>query len=309
MSDRSPQSIEAELEQERAALAQALAGLRDRLAPAALFAQGRAALAAEARPILSPLLAEVDRAIRSQPLVAAAAGVALAALILGRKRDEPEVAPVPVMAGTRYEALTRWEDEGGPVAAAPPDPEDEWLAEATAIRARADTLLARIDEAARRGLAPAADLARHRAEILAALARDTRTALARGLGSVSGAAREQAIVARERVYLSRLALGSGSRQTVGEHPLAAGAAMVAAGAALALLFRPTETEDRLMGGTRDRLMAEAKDALRAEAVKASELARCLTDALGHDIGRARRVFQPPAAPRPADPQPWPGHRH
>ncbi len=308
MSDQTSLSIEAALEQDRAALVEALADLRDRLAPATLLAQGKAALAAEARP----LLAEVDQAIRSQPLVAAAAGVALAALVFGRKRAEPEVAPVPVMAGTRYEALTRWEDEGGPAAATPPDPEEEWLAEATALRAKAGALLARIDEAARSGLAPAADLARHRAEVLAALARDTRAALAKGLGAVGGAAREQAIVARERVYLSRIALGSGGRQTVQivrEHPFAAGAAMAAAGAALALLLRPTETEDRLMGETRDRLMAETGAALREEAVKASELARCLTDALGHDIDRARRVFQPSATPRPADPQPWTGQRH
>uniref|UniRef100_UPI0039B83DE5 hypothetical protein n=1 Tax=Albidovulum sp. TaxID=1872424 RepID=UPI0039B83DE5 len=83
MSDRSLQSIEAGLEQDRAALVQALAELRGRLAPAALLAQGRATLAAEARP----LLAEVDHALRSQPLVAAAAGVALAALVFGRRRD------------------------------------------------------------------------------------------------------------------------------------------------------------------------------------------------------------------------------
>lgn len=305
MSDRSPQSIEAGLDRDRAALVQALSDLRDRLAPATLLAEGKAALAAEARPFL----AEIDRAIRSQPVVAAAAGVALAALIFGRKRDQPEVAPVPVMAGTRYEALTRWEDEGGPVDTTPPDPEDEWLAEATALRAKAHTLLARIDEAARRGLAPAPDLARHRAEILAALTRDTRAAFARGLGSLGGAAREKAIVARERVYLSRLALGSGSRQTVQHHPFATGAAMAAAGAALALLFRPTETEDRLLGGTRDRLMDEMRAALRDEAVKASELARCLTDALGQDIDRARRVFQPPEARRPADRQAWQGQRH
>jgi len=301
MSDRSLQSIEAGLEQDRAALVQALAELRGRLAPAALLAQGRATLAAEARP----LLAEVDHALRSQPLVAAAAGVALAALVFGRRRDAPEAAPVPVMAGTRFEALTRWEDEGGPAAPTPPDPDDEWLAEAAALRARADTLLSRIDDAARRGLGPAAELARHRAEVIAALARETRAALAKGLGALSGAARDEAVVARERVYLSRLALGSGSRRTVQDRPFFAGAAMAAAGAALALLFRPTETEDRLMGGTRDRLMRDAKAALRDEAVKASDLARSLTEALGRDVDRVRRTLRPPAA----DPGAWPAQRH
>lgn len=280
MPDRSLHEIEAELERDRAALARALDGLRERFSPAALIADGGTALASQARP----LLGQVDRAIRSQPLAAAAAGIALAVLIFGTRRGPADPATLPVLSGTKFEALSRWEDEGG-TAAAPPDPEEGWLAEAIGLRARADALLARIDAAARRGLAPAAELARHRAEILAALARDTRAALSRGLGTLNDAARDRAIAARERVYLGRIALRSGHDRTVRSHPFAAGAAMVAAGAALALLFRPTATEDRLLGEARDALLREAKAAAKDEMLKASALARGLADALGRDIDR------------------------
>lgn len=280
MPDRSPQEIETQLERDRAALARALDGLRERLAPAALIAEGGAALAAQARP----LLGQVDHAIRARPLAAAVAGAALAVLVFGRRRDTADRTSLPVLSGTRFEALSRWEDEGG-TAADPPDPDEGWLAEAIGLRARADALLSRIDAAARRGLAPAADLARHRAEILAALARDTATALARGLGTLNGAARDRAIAARERIYLGRIALQAGGGRTVRTHPFAAGAAMAAAGAALALLFRPTAAEDRLLGETRDTLLHEARAALRDEVLKASELARGLAAALGRDLDR------------------------
>lgn len=280
MPDRSPQEIETQLERDRAALARALDGLRERLAPAALIAEGGAALAAQARP----LLGQVDHAIRARPLAAAVAGAALAVLVFGRRRDTADRTSLPVLSGTRFEALSRWEDEGG-TAADPPDPDEGWLAEAIGLRARADALLSRIDAAARRGLAPAADLARHRAEILAALARDTATALARGLGTLNGAARDRAIAARERIYLGRIALQAGGGRTVRTHPFAAGAAMAAAGAALALLFRPTAAEDRLLGETRDTLLQEARAALRDEVLKASELARGLAAALGRDLDR------------------------
>jgi len=206
MADRHPMDIERQLERDRVALAQSLVTLRDRLQPSALVAEGKAALLSEVSPLLSPLVARLDSTVRSKPLIASVAGIALAALIFGGRRmvtDTEAAAAVPALAGTKFEALSRWEDEGGPPAPEPLDPDEDWLHTAQSLHDRAKELLARIDDAARRGLAPAAQLARHRAEVMAALASDTKAALGKGLGSLSDAAREQALLARERIYLGR----------------------------------------------------------------------------------------------------------
>lgn len=281
MSDFDSHEIERSLERDRAQLARSLAELQDRLSPSALVEQGKEALVAQA----SPLMARLDHAIRAQPVAAAVAGVALAALILGRYRDQAEHRPAD-----KFEALTRWEDEGGPPAPEPVDPEEDWLTEARGLRQNARQLLRQIDDAARRGLAPAAQLAKHRAEVMSALAVETRTALGRGLESLTDAARDQALLAREKVYLGRIVLAEKGREQVAEHPLLTGALVAAAGAALAFLFPQTETEDRLMGEARDRLLDDAIAAARTEAMKASELAQTLGSALKSDIESAASVL-------------------
>lgn len=288
MTDRSIHQIEQALEQDRQALAQSLVALRERMRPAHLMAEGKDALMAQAAPLVSKL----DGAVRGQPLVAAAAGVALAALIFGRRRsgDLDAAGAVPAMAGTKFEALTRWEDEGGPPAPEPVDPEEDWLSEARGLREKAQTMLRQIDDAARRGLAPAAQLAKHRAEVLAALSAETGAALGKGLGNLTGAAREQALQARERVYLGRIALAEKGKQAVEASPLATGLALAAAGAALACLFPQTETEDRLLGEVRDQVADEVKTTLRREATRASAFGRTLTDALKTDMQHASALF-------------------
>lgn len=288
MSELTAQEIERRLEQDRAELAQSISRLREALAPSALVDQGRAALAGQ----LEPLAARLDAAVRRKPVAAAIAGVALAALVFGRDRNRPDEAPEdPPLAGTRYEALSRWEDEGGP-ALAPLDDEEEWLVEAQALHSRAGILLQTIDDAARRGLAPAAELARHRAAVLRALARDTQKALGRGLEALSEAAREQRLLARERIYISRLSLGAGTEDLVKRYPLATGSVLAAVGGALAFLFPQTESEDRIMGDARDELIRSAKGAARAEVAKASALARALYRALGQDVDAIGSVFRP-----------------
>jgi hypothetical protein len=287
--------IERSLEQDRVALAQSLAALRNRLRPAALVAEGKGLLLQNA----SPILAKVDGAVRSQPVMAAVAGVAAAALIFGRRagNDVDDAGAVPALAGTKFEALTRWEDEGGPPAPEPVDPEEGWLREAQGLRKTALGLLHQIDDAARRGLAPAAQLAKHRTEVLAALAADTRAALGKGLGSLSGAAREQALAARERIYLGRIAIAEKGRRTVEARPLMTGAVVAAAGAVLACLFPQTDTEDRLLGEARDQLSAEMKAMARREVVNASALGRTLKAAFKTDMQRATQLLALPEADR------------
>ena len=166
------------------------------------------------------------------------------------------------------------------------------MIEARGLRSKAQTLLRQIDDAARRGLAPAADLARHRAEVVAAFAAETREALGKGLGSMTEAARSTAIQARERVYLSRIAVAEKGREVVEAQPLLTGAAAAAAGALVAYLFPPTETEDRLLGETRDSMAEDLKRMVKREAVQASDLARSLTRAFKSDLDRASSFFTP-----------------
>lgn len=285
MSDDDCDEIERELERDRMQLARSLSELHERLTPSALVEQGKVALAAQAAPLLSRL----DHAVRAQPVVAAVAGVALAALILGRHRQTAEKHPRPP---EKFEALTRWEDEGGPPLAEPVDPEEEWLTRATGLRARAVDLLRQIDHAVLRGLTPAAELARHRAAVMGAFARDTGAALGHGLEGLTEAARSEALEARERVYSARMAATAKGREVVENYPLAAGMAMAAAGAAVACMFPPTEMEDRLMGDARDKLVDDATAAARAEVTRASDLAQELKSAMGRDIERARLVLRP-----------------
>lgn len=276
MSEQSISEIERALERDREALAQSLAALRDRMRPASLLSHGAASLKSGAAAV-----------------VARATG----GLMRGTDRqDASDAAEPPALAGTRFEALSRWEDEGGPPAPEPEDPEEDWLVEARGLRARALDLLARIDEAARRGLAPAADLARHRAEVVAAFAAETTAALGKGLETLGETARAQAIAARERVYVARVTVARRARAEVEAQPLTAATMAAAAGAALALLLPRTEAEDRLLGGTRDRLAHDLKRLARDEAMKASDLAQGLSAAFHRDLDRAAAIFTPNAAP-------------
>jgi hypothetical protein len=283
--------LERSLEQERASLAQSLTVLRDRLSPSTLVADGKEALSAQVGPMVSRL----DGMVRAQPVVAAVAAVAVAALVLGRHRERD------AKVGRKFEALARWEGEGGPPSPEPVEPEEEWMTEAHGLRERAVGMIRQIDDAARRKLAPAADLAKHRAEVVSALAKDTTAALGRGLESLSDTARHQAVLARERVYLARINLAETSRDMVEDHPLAVGAAAAVAGAAVAWMFRPTATEDQLMGDARDALVDDLRHTARSEVMKASDFARTLTSALASDLRSARRSLQPEDA--------WGGVRH
>ncbi|MCU0826841.1 MAG: hypothetical protein MUE52_05405 [Tabrizicola sp.] len=299
MSDLTSADIERSLDDERKALAATLAALRDRVAPRALVSDGKALMAAQAGPVLDRL----DRTVRAQPLVAAVAGVAIVALLFGRQRTttEPEAS---ALAGTRFEALTRWEDEGGPPAPEPVDLEEDWLAEAMGLREKAQRLFTWIDDAARRGLAPLADLAEHRAAVGAALAQDTTRALYKGLGSVAGAARERALQTRERILLNRIALAERSGAMVKARPLATGLSLAAAGAALAWLCPPTETEDRLLGEARDRMVADLKRLPRTEALKASAVARSLSEALQTDLSWLGNAIAPVPPVTDSGPGAW-----
>lgn len=291
MSELDPTLIEHALAEDRAALARSLAELTERFAPARLVADGKSAMRAQAMPILDT----VDGAISARPVTAAVAGIALAVLFLGRRRETPATPPAPALAGTRFEALTRWEDEGGPALPDPVDEGEDWLDEAVALNEKASGLFRRIDDAARRRLAPIGELAAYRAEVAAALARDTAAALGRGLEGLGGAARENALRLREAAYHRRLALGDRAVAAVREQPFGSALALAAAGAVTALCLPPTKTEDRLLGEARDRLLADLKRSLWREAAEASAFLRTLRAALMDDVALTRQMAGRPVS--------------
>lgn len=261
MIDHSPDAIAARLECERADLAKSISGLRNRLTTDALVGDALD----YAREQVAPYARALDRAVRANPMAAVMTGVGLAWLILGRKGS---AAPEVSLARTKFEALARWEDEGGPV---DPDPGADavWIAEADVLRHRASDALARIEDAARRQLQPAANLALDRARVVADLARATRVAMLRGLDTMTQEVQGRTFALREEAYAARLAAHRQAAKLIEEYPLVAGAIGMAIGAAVASSLPPTHIENRVFGPERDRMVSRAQDALRRERARAA----------------------------------------
>lgn len=274
--DQSAAEIAADLDRERANLAQTLDGLRERLSTDALIGDAVSYARARVRPAARML----DTAVRANPMAAALTGIGLAWLVLGR-RSGPQEGP-PALAGTRYEALTRWEDEGGPVDSLP-DADHLWIAEADRLRNAASTALARIDAAARASLHPVGDIAASRAAVLADLARDTKAAMLRGLETLTAGAQSRILAARETAYAARLAATRQGARLIEERPLTAGAVALALGAAVAVALPRTASEDRVLGPERDRLLSRARDLLDQERARAADLAAQLADTVTAEV--------------------------
>lgn len=268
----SPRAIEAQLDHDRDALSAALEALRNRFSLDGLLSDGTSLIKANSGPYTHA----IDAAIRANPVALTLTAVGLAWLILGRRNiTEPEP---PSLAGTRFEAEARWEDEGGPVAALP-QTDALWIEEADLLRLRATGLFTRINNALRHNLAPAGELAKHQTDITAALAKDLRRVMARGLDTLTGNALSAAIAAREHAYSLRLAATKAATQALGENPVAAGVGLAAAGATLAALLPQSALENKILGLPRDRLLATAKIALNDERHRISQSVERVAQAL------------------------------
>jgi ElaB/YqjD/DUF883 family membrane-anchored ribosome-binding protein len=281
MSDLSPDQIAAELDRERAELAGNIDHLRDRLSVDALFGDA----VDFAKTNIAPFGRALDSAVRANPVAAVMAGVGLAWLAFGRRRSAD--GPVSAVSGTKFEALSRWEDEGGPPA--PSEAEDDrWIAEADTLRSDALRALARIDAAARAQLRPVAEVARDRAEVLADLAKATRAAMLQGLEGLGSEARARILALREQAYATRnMAVRQGNR-LIEDRPVVAGAIGMAVGAAVAAALPPTATEDRIFGEERDRLLQRAQEALRRERARAGQAAARVADTVAAEVKTGAR---------------------
>ena len=285
-----PRDIEAHLERDRQDVARAFGALRDRLSPNSLWQDAVAYLGRNAGAYTETL----DRVIRGNPIALAVSAAGLAWLILGRDKDGDDAAHNPTLAGTRFEATTRWEDEGGPVT----DPQsptparlDDWAIEADRLRDRADAMLAQIKQATRKAGAPLAELARHRAEVMSALTTDVRRAMGRGLDGLGGTARSAALTAREQAYDLRLQARRKTSEALHDRPLTSAAALAAAGAALAVILPRSRTEDHYLGQTRDQIVDELsrvfQDERRRIAASAQFAAEELMSSLAEPLSARR----------------------
>ncbi len=258
---------------DRDALSDALDSLRQRFSPDSLWSDGVSLFKTNSGPYTQA----VDAAVRSNPLALAVTAVGLAWLILGRKSHKA-ADPSP-LAGTRYEAEARWEDEGGPVMPLPPT-KAEWIEDADRLRLRASGLMARINAAGRDKRASAADIAISRADVAAALAKDVRRALSQGLESLTGPAHEAALASREQVYSAHLATVKVGGEVVRDNPVIAGVALALGGALVAALLPQSPNEKALFAAPRDRVVTDAARVLQDErqrfAQSVSRIAQALT---------------------------------
>jgi hypothetical protein len=256
-----PRQIEARLDDDRKALSSALGALGAKLSLDALWSDGLSLIKSNSGPYTHAL----DRAIRTNPVAIALTSIGLAWLILGR-RTQPttEAPPLP---GTHVEAVARWEDEGGPVTGTSvetPGSDDAWIEDADRLRARAKELISHINTAMRKSAAPLAQLAVHRADVLAALTQDVRRVMARGLEHLSDNARDLAVAGRERNYAAHVQGISASAKPLRVTPLTTGVAFAAAGAILATLLPQSAAENDALGTPRDQLVDSLRHALAEE---------------------------------------------
>ena len=254
---KSPRQIEAQLDQDRDALSATLEQLRQRFSIDSLWSDGAALVKANSGPYAQAL----DTAVRANPLALSVTAIGLAWLILGRRQTT--TADPSSLAGTRFEAESRWEDEGGPVSELP-ETDEMWMQEADILRDRATGLFAQINTALHAKLASAADLAKCRADVAASLAKDVRRVMSRGLDGLSGSARDLKLAARERAYTARLTATKAGAGAVRDNPVAIGVALALAGAAVATLMPQSAAEAKVLSAPRDRLLKDGQRVLQDE---------------------------------------------
>lgn len=275
-----PRQIEAQLDHDRHALSASIDALGKRFSLDSLWSDGAALIKANAGPYTQAL----DAAVRANPLALALTAVGLAWLILGRRSaGHPDAS---VLAGTKFEAEARWEDEGGPVSELP-ETDALWMEEADRLRLRASGMIARINAAVRDNLAPPAELAKSHADVVASLAKDVRRVMARGLENVSNSARDTALLAREQAYLLRISAGKVGAGTVRDNPAVAGLALAVAGAAVATLLPQSAFENQLLGAPRDRFVGEAKRVLKDERQRVAQSVGRAAQAMTDEIAPSR----------------------
>ncbi len=273
-------TIETELERNRARLSETLEELQDRVSVDHLAKEALGLIKTNAVAYTS----SIDRAVRSNPLALTVTGIGLAWLIFGGRKESPEPSAA---------VMNRWEDEGGSpmpahgaAAGHASDGDTEWFDKLDALRTTASQALRRLESDARSYTSNASDFAADRAKIIASFTDDLRANLRQGLDTLSEAARERVIKAREAAYSAHLRAAQTARKggreaerLINEHPMIAGAVAMALGAAFAAALPRTRTEDRAFGEDRDRLMERAAALLKEERGRMTRVAEGVAEEL------------------------------
>lgn len=304
------ESLEEAVTRDRAALAQSLDALHDRVGGPAIARDALGLLKANT----APFTASLETALRANPMAVALTGVGLAWLIFGGKK------PKPASVTSAHEQLTRWSDDGGPV---PTEDEtaDAWEHHAESLRSRAATALRRIEDAALSRLTPARDFAAERTAVLSEMTDGLKSVFRHGLDGLSSVAQDRIVKARQAAFSARLSAerrAEAATKMVEDHPLISGTISLALGAALAAKLPQTQTEDSTFGPQLDRLKAEARSLLAEERARATQTTQQIVAAgVAEVAGKvADRVLDSlishvnqitPKEPQPAAPRDQPPH--
>lgn len=274
--------LEAQIQRDRARVAASVAALKNFLSTDALLLRGTIA----ARTQIAGAARAVGGTMRANPVAAGLALAGVAWLILGRKKPgEPE----PPLAGSKFESLTRWEDEGGPPspeAEPDPTPADDWLDEARSLRARTAEALKRLEQAPKQALSPAVGTLRDRSAVMQAYSADLAKTLRRGLGDLSVAAQDRIVAARNAALHASETTQNLASGVVKDHPLLSGLITALFGAAIAGWLPISAREKALLAPSADSLINEARRLYEAERARATELATDLASGLQEDLIRA-----------------------
>ena len=250
MDNLEPEVIERQLQRDRAALKASLNALTDRFAPTGIAGD------------IMTQVQNLGGIARAHPALVSVAGAGVAWYFLNRGRRQ-QSGDAEGLSGTKYEAHARWEDEGGPTAPLE-DPDFDWIAEAEALRVKANATLHNLEAMALDGI----EHAKRRAAVFADLARDVRQSMRRGLEQLSIAAQDRIISAREAAYEAQLTLRNSTTKAVQDHPLAVTSAALALGAAIGAAMQRSPTSDRRLAKERDRLLEETRRLLSKERQRA-----------------------------------------
>ena len=277
--------IEADLERDRNALADSLGHLRNRLTMDSLLEEAKSVALSN----LGPLTRGLDRTVRANPLAVAVIGAGVAWLALGRRggggQDQP---PSDPLAGTKYEAMSRWEDEGGPPAPLPEPDSSKWLDDTDRLHTRALAALSHIATKAKDRVWSVERTAEDRALVVAQFAADARQSLRHGLENLPAAAQDQIAALREKAYVAHRSAVQRTGRMIEDDPLLAGCIALAMGSGLAAALPRTAIEDRLLGAERDRLVEQAKTVLQEERARAADVVASLAGTLRHELHSAMR---------------------
>ncbi len=300
MADRTPDDIEREIEEERAALTRSLGALQRELSPEVLIDKATALLRRQG----GDAAGSAFRQARQNPFAVALTGAGLAWLAAGplqtSKRPlrlpppaEPGIPVRRIAAQPAYDHRSYPKAHGLRDAADPMAGFDERLA-----RASGDitdpTLKQRFGDAvatAKENLMSVKSKLADAANDPKAAAHDLRTYLTEGTENFTEATRERVIAARQaawdaerRIEARARDYAATGRDYYGQQPLVGGLVAFGLGALIGAALPRTRQEDRYLGSYRDRAVDEAERFYNAEAAKL----RAVADTAVEDAKRMAR---------------------